>query len=701
MVGVLAILSLAFCANAETPARDHQIVAEDYFSIGIVADATCSPDGQYVAYTESRWEPPADKRNVDLWVVATESGQGETGLVRPRRLTFDKAADSNPRWSPDSQYIYYTSAPKRSGEEDPPYNGKKQVWRIGVDGGEAFPVTRVDKGVGLYDLAAGGNAIYYTTDKKHVAEEWKSQCEEFDHLTYGWGVINHSQVWKLDLQTWRAEKLVDEDRVVGQMAVSPDGQRIAMLTTPTEEIISNEGRSRVDVYDTETKTVTTLIDKQWREEAPSPYGWLNDLAWSADSHKLAFRIEFDGYPSEIFVAQFGSTEIPITKLPRPDEVFPHTIGMHWRGPTDELCFVAHDHARTRLYGISGIANGKHGPSRLITPGEVTIDSFTFSQNGDRLTFVSSGLTHPQEVFTAPADGETKPEDYRRLTNANPQIDTWMLPAVQTVTWKGWNGDEVEGILELPPDYKPGQRLPLIVEIHGGPTSATQYQFRFWIYGRTLMPARGYALLSPNYRGSTGYGDKFLTELIGHKNDRDVQDILSGVDAMIEQGIADPDRLAVMGWSNGGYVTNCLITTTTRFKAASSGAGVFDSAMQWMAEDTPGHVINFQQGFPWNRAEAMRASSPLYNVDKVTTPTLIHVGENDPRCPPEHSRGLFRSLHEYVKTPTQLLVYPGEGHGLSTYKNRKAKMNWDIAWFDKYVPATTPGTTTGQAGSDPT
>ena len=140
----------------------------------------------------------------------------------------------------------------------------------------------------------------------------------------------------------------------------------------------------------------------------------------------------------------------------------------------------------------------------------------------------------------------------------------------------------------------------------------------------------------------------------------------------------------MGWSNGGYLTNCLITKTDRFKAASSGAGVLDIVIQWGTEDTPGHVINYMQGMPWSDPDEYRAGSPIYNLDRVKTPTLIHVGENDPRVPAAHSRTLYRALRHYVKVPTELVVYPGEGHGLTTYKNRKAKMEWDLAWFERYL-----------------
>jgi len=205
-----------------------------------------------------------------------------------------------------------------------------------------------------------------------------------------------------------------------------------------------------------------------------------------------------------------------------------------------------------------------------------------------------------------------------------------------------------------------------------------------MYGRGPFAPQGWAVFDPNYRGSTGYGDKFLTDLVGHENDIEVKDILAGVDALIQRGIADPERMAVMGWSNGGFLTDCIITKDPRFKAASSGAGVFDQAMQWGIEDTPGHVINFQRGLPWERPDEMRQASPLYAADKIKAATLIHVGEDDERVPAQHSRALYRALRHYLNVPTELVVYPGEGHGLTQYSHRKAKMAWDERWFNHYV-----------------
>ena len=321
-----------------------------------------------------------------------------------------------------------------------------------------------------------------------------------------------------------------------------------------------------------------------------------------------------------------------------------------------------------------------------TPGDVVVDAFAFSPDGKRLAVVMGDVENMPDIYLLNARRGKLP--YKRRTRVNPQVDTWKLPVIKEIAWTSPDGTTVHGILELPPGTDPvagpTQALPTVVELHGGPSASTKLRLRFWIYGRTLFATRGWALLSPNYRGSTGFGDRFMTDLIAHKNDRDVADILAGLDHIVEKGIADPERLAVMGWSNGGYLTNCLITSTTRFKAASSGAGVVDTVLQWMIEDTPGHVINFNQGFPWTKPEQMQRSSALYKADKITTPTLIHVGENDARVPAAHSRGLFRALYRYVDVPTELVIYPGEPHGLSIQEHRKAKMQWDIEWFDHYV-----------------
>ncbi len=337
LIGVMVMVS---AGRAESPERTHDIVADDYFTLSTLGGCKVSPNGNHVAYLETRWDKTADKRNTDLWVVETKSG-------KVRRLTFDRAGDGSPQWSPDSRYIYFSSSRKRTDESDPPYNGKSQVWRVPVDGGELTPVTRLEDGVGQFRLSANGQTLYYTATKEKVDEEWEDLRGEFSDLEYGHGVTDFSQVWKLDLVHWRAEKLIDEERVVQTFEVSPDENRIAMLTTPDEELIANEGWSRVDIYDATTKEVAAITTEGWRKGHPSPFGWLDDVSWSSDSGALAYTLSFDGYATQIYVAEWSGNEPTLFELTRPGHVTVNGGTAHWRPGSRDLCFNGADRARAR------------------------------------------------------------------------------------------------------------------------------------------------------------------------------------------------------------------------------------------------------------------------------------------------------------------------------------------------------------------
>jgi dipeptidyl aminopeptidase/acylaminoacyl peptidase len=656
---------------AEAPKRDHDITVDDYFTLATLFECAISPDGKQVAYTEGRWQKSTDDRKADLWVVEVS----KPGAAR--RLTSDRAGDRKPQWSSDGKTLYFLGNRKREGEKRPPYDGKTQVWKVAVAGGEPSEVTRIDDSVTMYTLGSDGKSLYYVTETNHVADEWKNLRETFKDVEYGHGVDKVSQVWKLDLQNWRVEKLIDDKRYIHDLAISPDGRRLAMFTTPDDKVVSFEGKSRVDVYDAQTKTITAIPDKIFRADAASPYGWLEHLDWSTDGSKLAFNVIFDGYPAEIIVAEFGGLVPTVSRITRPKGFMVKGYGspVAWRGKS-ELSFLGEEKGRVRLCSVD-VSDGKSGDIKVLTPGDVVVQSLSVNATGGT-ALILNGPTTFEDIYVL-----DKGEKLTQLTDSNPQSATWKLPRLSVVSWKGANGDPVEGILELPPDNQ-GQPMPLVVCIHGGPTAADYYHLQFWIYGRVLLPAKGYAVLCPNYRGSTGYGDKFLTDLIGRENDLDVADILKGVDYLIEKGIVDPNKLGVSGWSNGGYLTNCIITKDQRFKAASSGAGIVDTIMEWGANDEPAYANVFKKGFPWNASENYHKASSTYQLDKVRTPTLIHVGGSDDRCPPAQSRMLYRALKEYVKVPTELCVYPGESHGLMKYKNRQAKMEWDLAWFDRYI-----------------
>jgi len=630
-----------------------------------------SPDGRTAAWTEMRWEAPAEHRNTDLWVLDLD--QKET-----RRLTFDPAPVSGIRFSPDGRWIYYSSSCGEDGN-DPPCNGNSQVWRIPPEGGTPMAVTREADGVGQWDLSGDGSFLVYSVKGEEAADEWKDLRGRFSELEYAGAPAEFSKLRRLDLQSWRSTDLAEPQRVVRDLDLGKSGRRCVTITTPDNELLYREGWSRVDLLDLDTGKFEILTPKGWRSAHPSPYGWIDSVRLSDDERMVAFSISFDGFPTLLYVAEKTASGWKLEKLPVPGE--PSIVGgsVGWRPASHDLVFLGEDHARVRLYTFRNVHDGR-GDFKTLTKGDVSLESWAYDAKGGSPVVISGALDNAENLYALSDAGELS-----RLTNINPQIDEWILPQIRLVHWKAPDGRTVEGILETPAGWsRDDGPLPMVVEIHGGPSASTHYRMRFWIYGRTLLASRGYALLSPNYRGSTGYGDDFMTELVGRENDIEVKDILAGVDAMVEAGVADPNRLGVMGWSNGGFLTDALIAATSRFKAASSGAGVIDQSIQWATEDTPGHVINFMQGLPWENPEAYIKGSPLFGLASASTPTLIHVGGSDPRVPPAHSRALFRALKLYLKVPTELVVYPGAHHGLATYTHRKAKMEWDLAWFDRYL-----------------
>ncbi|QDT15297.1 S9 family peptidase [Alienimonas californiensis] len=687
---VLALLALAL--SGVTPGalplaaqdKPHPLEPDDYFTIRAVGSVAPSPDGKLVAFTLTGWEDDSDDMNTDLWVTPNDDDPATNGT----RLTFDPAGDSSPMWAPDGRTIYFLSA--RKGGDEPPTDGDTQVWKIDVDGKNLSAVTRIKGGVEAAAVTDDGSAIFYTVPREVVEDDLAGLRSKYKDLDYGHGKVKYSTLMRLDLNTWRSEELIAPDRYIRSFGVSPDGKSVAMVTDPDRNLITHEGESRVELLDVGSKKATTITKDGWRKEHPSPYGWIDAPAVSQGG-KVAFTVAFDGYPAELYVYEKSGDGWAASRFATDGAVTIYDGSAHFVDGSDAVAYIGEDHGRARVYKVSDITPQASGEAKkaVVTPGDVVV--FSFALQDGRPAIVSAGTpTELGDVWRVEGEKLTK------LTDVNPQTKDWAFPEVQLYSWEAPDGAPVEGILELPPGYnkeKDGP-LPLVVAIHGGPTASEPYLRRFRIYGRALMAAKGYAMLSPNYRGSTGYGEKFMVDLIGRENDIEVEDILAGVEALAKDGLIDPEKVGVMGWSNGGFLTNALLSRTFTaglegkeygFAAASSGAGVVDQVIQWGVEDTPGHVINYMSGkLPWENPEEYVESSPLYTLNKTKTPTLIHVGGSDARVPPEHSKTLFRSLYNYLDVPAELIVYPGEPHGLMKKKHRAAKLAWDHAWFDKYL-----------------
>ena len=662
---------MVFCVQVDGVPEG--VTTDDYFSLSYLSSCAISPSGTFTAWTEGRWDEELNRRNTDIWISETRNGQSS-------RLTFDEASDGSLQWGDTDQWLYFSSRRGSKGD-DLPRNGERQIWRIKPDGSKLMAVTRLASGVIDWALADDGNTIYYTLDEEtQLNDGWESLRLSHDEVEYGHGSIDYSKLWQLNLQTWKHEKIWDEDRVIQYFSPAPNGEKIAIITTPDNRLITNEGWSTIGIYDVATKETTLLDDTLWRAQAPSPYGWVEFPEWSSDGARLAFSVDFDGYPREMFVATFGSTETILQKVQRKDEV---TLGTSpvWIPKTHSLLYIAEQRTHRPLIRVSNVGNGNQGETTEIISTKLICWDFSIAKKSKEIAALVGSSNSLTKIVLA----SKNPNNVSVIADPNDHVKEWQLPSVQVVKWTAPDGTTIEGVLETPFGYTwSDEKLPLFVYLHGGPTSAVTSELEFSMYGRGLLSSNGWAVLCPNYRGSTGYGDTFLTDLVGRENDIEVQDILAGVDAMIERGFVDSQRLAVGGWSNGGYLTNCLIVATDRFKAASSGAGVFDQTMQWSIEDTPGHVVNYAQGLPWTATEELQAMSPIFEAGNITTPTIIHVGAGDARVPAEQSQALYRALHDYLRVPTQLVLYPGAGHGLSKMSHRRTKIEWDSAWFDHFV-----------------
>ncbi len=666
-----SIVLLLIAVPAFAQERTHDITPADYAGISAITEIAVSPDGKQVAYGLAVWDKAEDNRRSDVWIVGTD------GKGKPAKLTFDRANDHKLKWSADGKQVYFLGNRKREAEKKPPFDGTSQVWRIAADGsGEVKAITRETGGVSGYDYAPRADAILFSKDKEHADQDEFAKLRAKTKVEYGHGIRKISEIHKLDLNTWKSEKLVDDTRYVREFAVTQDGKKIAMVSAFDDTVVKSEGESRVDMWQAGSKVQTPPTDEYRKNPKNSPHAWLENICWNRDGSRFAFTAVHDAFPSEVMVGKVIENNWKIARIERKDQ--------------GELIGYGRGMGQPMLWSDDGYLDVLRESQGQTTVGFglefPTLDAAVFKSNilgfdrkaGVALRIESTATTMPRLTN----------DDQKVLVEPNPHTANWKLPTVQHITWKAPEGTEVGGVLELPFGYKKGDKLPLVVGLHGGPTTSTKADLNFDPHnGRLYFAAAGYAVLFPNYRGSTGYGDKFVTDLIGRENDIEVKDILAGIQHLVKEGIADPDRVGCMGWSNGGYLTNCLITlkdSPIKFKAASSGAGIVDTVAEWGFNDEPAYPIVFKKGLPWEQPELYRKTSPTYQLGNVTTPTLIHVGGGDERCPPGHSRMLYRALKENLKVPTELVVYTGEPHGLTKLSNRVAKMEWDLAWFEKYL-----------------
>jgi dipeptidyl aminopeptidase/acylaminoacyl peptidase len=688
-----ALVFLAFAISSTVRAGAPQnssaprpITVDDYFQIKDVGQPELSPDGQWVAYTVRNKILKEDKNETRIWMVSTRGGD-------PMPMTAEGVSSGHPRWSPDGKYLAFTSS--RNG-------GKSQVWLLNRMGGEAIKLTEIAQGVGDFEWAPDSTRLVLVLHDPKIedleeANKDKDKDKEkpakpktpppfvidrlqFKEDTVGYLDRRRDHLYTFDVATKKLTQITSGDFDDSQPAWSPDGKKVAFTSNrslPDPDATRDENIWVVAADNTDKGAHLTQIttnpgtDSQpgWSPDGSSiAYVTMTDvhLFWYATQH-LAVSPSTGGAP-KILTASFDRS----VRRPR------------YSADGKFIYFVAEDDGTVNLCRIP--ASG--GEITRAIGGRVTVGAFSLGKDGT--VAAQMGTTNrPDEIFFLAADAK----EPAKLTKTNDALfDQLKLADVEYVHFKSKDGTNVAGYLYKPADYVVGKKVPAILNPHGGPVS--QYSASFY-HQAQLFAANGYAVLLPNPRGSSGYGEKFCAAIYADWGGKDFQDDIAMVDYAVEQGIADPDKLGVGGWSYGGISTDFIIAQTNRFKAAISGAGVALITSFWGHDHYQRDYVT-ELGYPWEHEAAWDKISPFYRVKSIMTPTLFMGGEIDSNVPILGGEQMYQAM-KALGRQTELVVYPGEYHGFQTPSHIKDRLERYLAWYAHYVKGdSTPATPPAQA-----
>ena len=649
-----SIFALLFvtAASAQTWSPELQLKVKG------VGTPRVSPDGSRIVFTVNEAVTTADKSEfvTQIWLANLSTKQNV-------QLTFGDKSSSNPKWSPDGKWIAFTSNRK---------DNRNNLYRLSLDGGEAEPLTDLKSSVANFEWSPDGRYLAYTTTDPKTDEEEKNDKGKND---YRW-VDEKLKLARLyvmplakDADGRREARKLTADYQVTSFDWSADSKRIAFSHTRSP-LANDWTTSDVSIVEVASGTVTVLANTPAAEDSP---------LYSPDGKSIAITVS-DNPPRW---AQSGVIQIFSTSGGQPKSLLASFDGQPgiagWSADGKRIYFTEAKGTGTQLYVIDVAAN------RIdeIKSTPAVLSAISLNQSGTTFGFVRQTADTPPDIFVASVT------DFAPVQISHVNADLKLPPVGRTevISWKSKDGKEIEGLLTYPVGYQPGQRVPLILNVHGGPAGVFQQTF---IGGRGVYPlatfaARGYAILRPNPRGSSGYGVDFRRANTRDWGFGDFQDLMSGVDKVIEMGVADPNRLGVMGWSYGGFMTSWIVTQTNRFKAASAGAPVTNLMSFNGTADIPAFVPDYFGGQFWEALELYQKHSPIFNVQAVTTPTMIQHGEADVRVPISQGYEFFNALR--VKgVPTRMLVLPRQPHGPTEPKMQLVTMNANLEWFEKYIGA---------------
>lgn len=687
--------------------------------------AAVSPDGKQVVYTLSTPDWKEATSQSDLYLVQTDRG-----LPSTKQLTFTTSKnEGSPRWAPSGAWLVFASnreAPAAQG-------GQQQLFVMRPDGGEARRITNAREGVSTFEFTKDGMWLIYRSGKSGeeqlyaLAVSALEKGTRVDSLTPAtltkhptgvstWRVSPDSKriyfvtadtndtdeklrrekkftvdirnaatptasLWMLDLTgpSYPTTRLTrDTSMAVGNFTLSPDGRWIGFQATPNDRYkrnITEEGiYSDVFLFDTRDNSIERLTKNDEISESP--------ISFSPDSRTIAFSASddmtrYNMKNRRVYVRDVAAKGAPFRKIGDYDG---DVSAEFWSADGKTIYFNEGAKATNQLFALD-VASGK---VKAVTNVQGVVNVSQDETSKRFMVSYQDPATPPALYTVASLAALPNRSAWVQLTDPNPWVGEQIaLGEESEFTWTSKDGKPVGGVLLKPVGYQPGRRYPLIVAIHGGPASADLLGFNGG-YGSQVYAGQGWMVLKPNYRGSTNYGEAHKNGIVGNYFDPGYEDIMTGVDALIAQGMVDSTKMGVLGWSAGGHWSNWILTHTDRFKAISSGAGTSNWISMYAQSDVQRNRQHYLgDKLPYDDFDAYWRQSPIQFIRNAKTPTMIHVVEGDPRVPSPQSVELHMGLKR-VGVPTELFMYPGASHGIPDARNRMVKSAAEQAWMDYYV-----------------
>jgi dipeptidyl aminopeptidase/acylaminoacyl peptidase len=622
-----------------------------------------APDGTWFVFSSDR-DAAANARQSQLYLMRPNGGEA-------RKFTDAKDGVSNFRFSPDGAWLVFRAG--KSGEE--------QLWKMSVaaiPGAEAEQITKGTAGVRDWEWAPDGKRIYFTRDDTVFTDDKTRRDKKFT-VDIKNDVTPLASLWFVDPASKAETKLAsDPSYSVSAFEVSPDGKWIAFTGSSSERYERNITEERLYADQYLLEVATGNIERLTNNAEVGEGG----VSFSPDSRWIAFSapddmVRYSMTENRVYLRETGARGQPFRKL---GASFDGSVGVNfWSEDGNTIYFNEGIKVTSQLLALDVTKN----EVRQITQERASLRVSRDEDTGTIFIDYTDPKT-PPTVFTVPSlDRVADRSAWVQLVDAVPEIKGIALGEEAEVEWTSRDGKKVGGVLLYPVGYQRGQRYPLIVAIHGGPAGADQLSFNGG-YGAQVYAGAGWAVLMPNYRGSTGYGNAHRVGIVGDYFTKGYQDIMTGVDYLIAQGIVDGDRMGALGWSAGGHWSNWILTHTNRFKAISSGAGT----MNWISMYAQSDVQRNRQfyigdDFLYDSFDTYFNQSPLKYIRNARTPTMIHVVEGDPRVPSPQSVELHMALKK-LGVDTELFMYPGRSHGIPDPRNRLVKSVAEMAWMDYYV-----------------